>query len=93
MGDRTTSSFTGTVIERTTLMVAGTEIPVLHVRSDVDVVGESTGTQTVESWYRLTDGLPVREHLTISTQQNTVIGTTNFEETYTIDLITPEPAS
>ncbi len=93
MGDRTTSTFTGTVIERTTLTVAGTEIPVLHLRYEVDVVGESTGHQSVEGWYRTTDGLPVREHLTISTKQDTVIGTTNFDETYTIDLLTPTPAS
>ena len=93
MGDRTTTSFTGTVIERTTLTVAGTEIPVLHLRYDVDVVGESTGHQSVEGWYRTTDGLPVREQLTIATKQDTVIGTTNFDETYTIDLLTPTPAS
>ena len=41
----------------------------------------------------MTDGLPVREHLTISTKQDTVLGTTNFDETYTIDLLTPTPAS
>ena len=93
MAERTTTSFTGTVIERTTLPVAGTEIPVLHLRYEVDVVGESTGHQSVEGWYRTTDGLPVREHLTITTQQDTVIGTTNFEETYAIDLLTPTPAS
>ena len=78
---------------RTTLTVAGTEIPVLHVRYEVDVVGESTGHQSVEGWYRTTDGLPVREQLTIATKQDTVIGTTNFDETYTIDLLTPTPAS
>ena len=93
MADRTTTDFTGTVIERTTLTVAGTEIPVLHLRYDVDVVGESTGHQSVEGWYRTTDGLPVREHLTIATKQDTVVGTTNFDETYTIDLLTPTPAS
>ena len=93
MADRTTTDFTGTVIERTTLTVAGTEIPVLHIRYDVDVVGESTGHQSVEGWYRITDGLPVREHLTIATKQDTVIGITNFDETYTIDLLTPTPAS
>lgn len=93
MADRTTTSFTGTVIEQTTLTVAGTEIPVLHLRYEVDVVGESTGHQAVEGWYRTTDGLPVREHLTIATKQDTVIGTTNFDEDYTIDLLTPTPAS
>ncbi len=93
MADRTTTSFSGTVIERTTLPVAGTEIPVLHLRYEVDVAGESTGHQSVEGWYRTTDGLPVREHLTIATKQDTVIGTTNFDETYTIDLLTPTPAS
>jgi hypothetical protein len=93
MGDRTTSSFIGTVLDRTTLTVADISIPVLHLRYDVDVVGESTGTQVVEGWYRTTDGLPVREQLTISTRQSTVIGTTNFDETYTIELLTPTPAS
>ena len=93
MTDRTTTSFNGTVIEVTTLTVAGTEIPVLHLRYEVDVVGESTGHQSVEGWYRTTDGLPVREHLTIATSQDTVVGTTNFDETYTIDLLTPTPAS
>ena len=93
MGDRTTSRFTGIVIDRTTRIVADTSIPVLHLRYDVDVIGESTGTQTVEGWYRTTDGLPVREQLTISTRQSTVIGTTNFDETYTVDLLTPTPAS
>lgn len=93
MGDRTTTTFTGTVVDRTALTVAGTEIPVLHVRYEVDVVGDSTGHQSVEGWYRLTDGLPVREHLEIATQQDTVIGTTNFDESYTIDLLTPMPTS
>ncbi len=93
MADRTTTTFTGTVLERTTLTVAGTEIPVLHLRYEVDVAGESTGHQSVEGWYRTTDGLPVREHLTISTEQDTVIGTTRFDEDYTIDLLTATPAS
>jgi hypothetical protein len=93
MTDRTTSSFTGTVIDRTTLTVAGTEIPVLHLRYEVDVVGESTGHQSVEGWYRTTDGLAVREQLTIATKQDTVVGTTSFDESYTIDLLTPTPAS
>ena len=93
MADRTTTTFTGTVIEATTLTVAGSEVPVLHVRYEVEVVGESTGHQTVEGWYRITDGLPVREHLTIATKQDTVIGTTNFDEDYTIDLLTPTPTS
>jgi hypothetical protein len=93
MGDRTTSSFTGTALGRTTLTVADTSIPVQHLRYDVDVVGESTGTQVVEGWYRTSDGLPVREQLTISTRQSTVIGMTNFEEIYTIELLTPTPAS
>ena len=93
MADRTTTSFAGTVIERTTLPVGGTEIAVLHLRYDVDVVGESTGHQSVEGWYRTIDGLAVREQLIIATKQDTVIGTTNFDETYTIDLLTPTPAS
>jgi hypothetical protein len=93
MADRTATAVTGTVIERTTLMVAGTEIPVLRLRYEVDVVGESTGHQSVEGWYRTTDGLPVREHLTITTKQDTAVGTTNFDETYTIDLLTATPAS
>lgn len=93
MAERTTTSFTGTVIEGTTLTVAGVEIPVLHLRYDVDVAGESTGHQSVEGWYRTTDGLPVREQLTIETRQDTVIGLTNFDESYTIDLLTPTPAS
>ena len=65
----------------------------LDLRYEVDVVGESTGHQTVEGWYRTTDGLPVREHLTITTKQDTVIGITNFDEDYTIDLLTPTPLS
>jgi len=93
MADRTTTSFAGTVLERTTLTVAGIELPVLHLTYDVDVLGESTGHQSVEGWYRTTDGLAVREQLTIATEQDTVIGTTNFDETYTIDLLTPTPAS
>lgn len=93
MGDRTTSTFSGEVIERTSLTVAGNQIPVLHVRYEVEVVGESTGHQTVEGWYRIADGLPVREQLTISTTQDTVIGMTRFDEQYTIDLLTPTPAS
>lgn len=93
MGDRTTSSFSGTVLDRTTLTVADRPVPVLHLRYDVDVVGESTGSQVVEGWYRTTDGLPVREQLTISTRQSTIIGTTNFDENYTIELLTPTPAS
>ena len=81
------------MIERTTLPVGGAEIAVLHLRYDVDVVGESTGHQSVEGWYRTIDGLAVREQLIIVTKQDTVIGTTNFDETYTIDLLTPTPAS
>ncbi|HYN31695.1 MAG TPA: hypothetical protein VES40_03655, partial [Ilumatobacteraceae bacterium] len=93
VGDRTQSSFAGTVIGRTSLPVAGTDISVLHIRYDVDVTGESTGQQRIEGWYRITDGLPVREHLTTSTTQQTVIGATNFDEEYTIDLLTPTPNS
>lgn len=92
-GDLTASTYQGSVIERTSLTVAGVEIPVLHVRYDVEVTGESAGLQTVEGWYRITDGLPVRETLTISTTQDTVIGATNFDEQYTIDLLTPTPSS
>jgi hypothetical protein len=93
MGERTTSSFVGTVIGRTTLEVAETDIPVLHVEYEADVVGESTGRHTIEGWYRVADGLPVREQVTVTTRQTTVIGDTNFEERATIDLLTPDPVS
>jgi hypothetical protein len=93
MEDRTTSTFTGEVVERTTLAVAGAPVDVLHVRIAADVVGESTGQQVVEGWYRVTDGLPVREQLSIATKQETVIGTTNFTEEYTIELQSLDPLS
>lgn len=93
MGDRTSSIFSGEVIELTSLVVAGVDVPVLHLRYDVEVVGESTGRQTVEGWYRVTDGLPVHEQLTITTAQETVVGVANFDEQYTIDLLTLTPAS
>jgi hypothetical protein len=93
MDDRTTSTFRASVVDRTTLPVAGADVPVLHVRYDVDVAGESTGTQVLESWYRTGDGLVVREQLTTATVQSTVIGDAIFEEAYTIDLLTPTPAS
>lgn len=93
MGDRTTSTFEATVVGVTTLPVAGAGVEVLHVRYEVDVAGESTGSQVIESWYRTTDGLPVRETLLTTTTQSTVVGDTAFEERYTIELLTPEPAS
>ena len=88
-----TTTFTGTAIERTTRTVAGTDIPVLHLRYDVAVAGSSTGTQRIEGWYRTTDGLPVREEMSTTTTQTTVIGDTEFEEEYVIELLTPTPAS
>lgn len=93
MDDRTTSTFRATVVERTTLPVDGTGVPVLHVRYDVEVTGESNGTQEIESWYRTTDGLVVREQLATTTVQSTAIGDATFEEVYTIDLLTLTPAS
>jgi hypothetical protein len=93
MGERTSSIFSGEVVDRTSLMVGGVSVPVLHLRYAVEVVGESTGHQTVEGWYRITDGLPVREQLTTTTAQETVIGVANFDEQYTIDLLTLTPAA
>jgi hypothetical protein len=93
VGERDTSTYTGTVTERTSVVVGETVVPALHVRYEVEVVGVSTGTQTVEGWYRTTDGLPLREVLTTSTEQQTVIGTTSLEERSTIELVSVTPQS
>jgi hypothetical protein len=91
--DRDTSTYTGTVIGQTSVVVGGTVVPALHVRYDIEVVGVSTGSQTVEGWYRTTDGLPLREVLATTTEQQTVIGTTSFEERSTIELVSVTPQS
>lgn len=93
MEDRTTTVFAGTVIGHTELSIDGTDIQVQHLRYEVDIRGESIGTQTVEGWYRTSDGLPVREIGTVATVQSTVIGTTNFVEEYSIELLAPTPTS
>jgi hypothetical protein len=93
VGDRDTSTFRGTVLGRPAVVIEGTSVVALHVRYDVDVVGASTGTQTIDGWYRTTDGLPLREAVTVMTAQDTPIGTSNFEEQSTIELVSLTPAS
>jgi hypothetical protein len=93
VGDRDTSTFRGTVLGTPSVVIEGASVPALHVRYDVDVVGASTGVQTIEGWYRTTDGLPLRETVTVSTAQDTPVGTSNFEEQSTIELVSLSPAS
>ena len=91
--DRDTSTYTGTVMARTSVTIGGVAVPALHVRYDVVVEGVSTGTQTIEGWYRLTDGLPLRETTTTNTSQDTPVGRSGFEERSTIELMSLTPMS
>jgi hypothetical protein len=93
IGDSDTSTFVGTALERTTVAVEGAEVPALHVAYDVAVDGVSTGVQTIEGWYRISDGLPLRETVTVMTEQDTAVGPAKFEEQSTIELTSLAPRS
>ena len=91
--DHDTSSYVGTVLDRTTMSIGGVDVPALHIRYEVEVSGNSTGTHSVEGWYRTTDGLPLREITTTSTSQDTPVGRSGFEEQSTIELMSLTPMS
>lgn len=90
-GEGDTSTKHGVVVERGSFTVGGVEVPALHVRYDVDVVGDSNGTQTIDGWYRTTDGLMLQESLAVNTEQDSPIGQVAFEERASIELLTLTP--
>ncbi len=90
-GERDTSTKHGVVVERGTFLVGDVAVPALHVRYDVDVVGDSNGNQTIDGWYRTTDGLPLQETVAINTEQDSPIGHVSFEERASIELLSLTP--
>lgn len=90
-GDRDTSTKHGVVVDRGPFRVDGVDVPALHVRYDVDVVGNSNGVQTIEGWYRTTDGLPLQETVAIDTEQDSPLGQVTFQERATIELLSLTP--
>jgi hypothetical protein len=89
--DRDTSTMRATVLGRVTVTVEGEAVPALHVRYDVELAGVSTGTQTIEGWYRTADGLPLREIFAVNTVQDSPIGAAAFEERSSITLLSLTP--
>jgi hypothetical protein len=90
-GDLDTSTFVATVVDRGPLLIGGESIGSLHVHADVAASGVSTGTQSIDSWYSIDTGMLLREQLVTMTEQDTPIGSTSFEERYSIELTSIRP--
>ncbi len=92
-GDTDTSTMHGRVLERGAVDVDGVAVPALRIRHEVVVEGASTGTQTIEGWYRRSDGLPLQEEVTVDTRSRTAVGVATFAERSSIELASLTPAA
>jgi len=59
-GSRVVSSGTYEFVGRTTVEVAGEDVPALRYRADRELSGDQTGTERVDIWFAERDGLPLR---------------------------------
>lgn len=85
------SSVVGAVVGVETLTVAGTPVPAVHVRIDDTVAGDSRGTATYDYWLAVRDGLLVRQHQLVDTENASPFGPVHYHEEFTLRLTSLQP--
>jgi hypothetical protein len=88
----TTAINRGSVVGRERIDVAGASIETIHIRVDVQVSGDQTGSSRVDGWAIPETGLVVREIATTTTDsQQPPFGNVRYHEEYEIVLLSLEP--
>lgn len=78
--DKTTAAGTSTNLGRETIDLGGTPVETIHVRDELTYSGAQTGTETADTWFEITTGLPVRNEHHIVAVTNTPFGEITFTE-------------
>ena len=77
----TTTSRAARVVGTEPLTIGPTTVEAVHVRFDDTVSGSSTGTSNTDWWLDPVTGLPLRQHASTQTSNETQIGHVSFHET------------
>ena len=86
-----TTEMVVTVVGTEDVVVAGVAVPALHVTVETRVTGSVRGNTELDYWADPETGLVLRRHSIVSTDADSPLGTTKYEEEYTIELRSLEP--
>lgn len=81
-------AMTGEALGRSTMVISGQSVPVMHARVTLDFDGAERGTNPTDFWFVPDTGLIVREHETVGVTQ----GSVRYSETMDATLTGLSPA-
>jgi hypothetical protein len=82
---------TVTVIGLETIEVGGQEVEALHVLLETTLTGDVRGTSQLNYWTDPITGLDYRREFVVSTEADSPLGVTNYDEEYTVQLVSLSP--
>lgn len=90
-GTEVTSSGTNTFVGIESVEVEGEPVRAYRYRADRVLSGDQTGTETVDTWFRVPDGLPLRATRSVRVESPSPIGAVTYTEegTYTLTSLAP----
>ncbi len=80
-----------TVIGPDRVDVGGEQVDALHVLLETTLRGDARGTSTLDYWIDPATGLIFRRESTVSTDADSPLGVTHYEENYTVQLVSRTP--
>lgn len=71
--------------------VGGQTVDALRIQLDTTLTGEVRGTSSLEYWADPVTGLVFRQITTVKTDADSPLGTTHYQEQYTVQLVSRQP--
>lgn len=71
--------------------VGGGSVPAYHYREQRVISGDQSGTTTIDAWFSVSDGLPLRNKRAIEVESPSVVGNVTYSETGEWRLTSLEP--
>jgi hypothetical protein len=90
-GTKVISAGTTTFVGPAAVDVSGTSVPAARYRSDRVLSGDQTGEEHTETWYRISDGLPLKSTREVRVDSSSPIGAVTYTErgSYTLTSLVP----
>jgi hypothetical protein len=80
-----------TVVGLERVAVGGEQVDALHVLLETTLRGDARGTSTLRYWIDPATGLIFRRESTVSTDADSPLGVTHYDENYTVQLVSRTP--
>jgi hypothetical protein len=85
------ADMTVTVVGPDVVSVGGRSLDALHIRLQTELDGDVRGTSILDYWIDATNGLILRRESQVTTDADSPLGVIEYDETYTVQLVTTEP--